>query len=166
MSYIIKTYDGDKPLYFYKLCRKVYQQDGTPAFREDLVDAYVFSRKDEAYHVMGEIAKNYPEVHLELEEIPEKGTLRDSDGYVPLEKTVEAMLSGNPAERIWAEYEQLNTRRHKLKEYRKTIELDAGPIELEMIDEQIAHMHSYMIDLLTRCEYKKIDLTKAEKGIA
>lgn len=173
MSYIIKTYDGNKPLYFYRMCRRVYQQDETPAFREDLADARIFVMKDDAYRMMATIAESHPEIHLELEkvqlemeEIPEKSSLRDSDGYVSLENTVAAMLSDDPAERLWAEYEQLNTRRHKLKEYRKRIEQSADHVELEMLDEQIAHMHRYMIDLLTRCEFKKIDLTKVEKGIA
>jgi hypothetical protein len=67
---------------------------------------------------------------------------------------------------MWAEYEQLNTRRHRLKEYRKSLDgLSTDPAEMEVIDEQIAHMHSYMIDLLTRCELEGIDLTEVEKKL-
>ena len=166
MSYIIKTYDGDKVLYFYKMCRKVYTPDETPAFREDLADAHIFAMKDEAYLVMAQIAKIDPDVHLELEEIAKKSSLRDLDGYVPLKNTVAAMLSDDHAERIWAEYQQLNTRRHKLKEHRNSLKrLCANPVELKMIDEQIDHMFSYMMDLLTRCEFEGINLSEVEKGL-
>lgn len=166
MSYIIKTMNGDTPLYFYKLCRKVYQDKATPAFRGAITDAYVFDTQERAYRMMAIISGLGTGLKLELDETPKTSSLRGEDGYVPLEKTVDAMLSDDPALRLWAEYEQLNTRRHKLKEYRKSLDgLSTDPAELEVIDEQIAHMHSYMIDLLTRCEYEGIDLTEVEKTL-
>lgn len=166
MSYIIKTYNGDTPLYFYMLCRPMYQQTRRPAFREDIADAHVFDNKDRAYRMMALISAINSDVKLELEEIHGETAVRGEDGYVPLEKTVKAMLSDDPAVRMWAEYEQLNTRRHKLKEYRKSLDgLSTDPAEMEVIDEQIAHMHSYMIDLLTRCEFEGIDLTEVEKTL-
>lgn len=166
MSYIIKTYNGDTPLYFYRLCRPMYQQTRRPAFREDIADAHVFDNKDRAYRMMALISAIHSDIKLELEEIRGETVVRGEDGYVPLEKTVKAMLSNDPAVRMWAEYEQLNTRRHKLKEYRKSLDgLSTDPAKMEVIDEQIAHMHSYMIDLLTRCEFEGIDLTEVEKTL-
>ena len=166
MSYIIRTMNGDTPLYFYKLCRKVYQDKATPAFRENISDAYVFDTKERAYRMMAIISGLGTGLNLELDETPKTGSLRGEDGYVLLEKTVEAMLSKDHVIRMWAEYEQLNTRRHKLKEYRKSLDgLSTDPAELEVVDAQIAHMHSYMIDLLTRCEFAGIDLTEVEKTL-
>ena len=166
MSYILKTYNGDIPLYFYKLCRKVYQSKVTPAFQEDIADAYVFDTKERAYRMMSIISGLHLGLHLELEELKENTSLRGPDGYVPLKNTVHAMLSDVFRKRLWAEYEQLNTRRRALKEYRAHLGNDkADPAELAVIDEQIEHMHDYMIDLLTRCEFAGVDLDKVEKEV-
>lgn len=164
MSYILKTYNGDTPIYFYKLCRKVYQDEETPAFREEIENAYVFDTKERAYRMMALIAGKYPEVHLELEEI-EAPKLRGEDGYVPLEKTVKAMLSDKNSHRLWAEYEQLNTRRHLLKEVRAMVPDGCENTMTMLMDEQIRHMHFYMLDLLNRCNELGIDLDEVEKEI-
>ena len=167
MSYIIKTrLDGDETYYFYKFCRKVYQDQKTPAFREDIESAYVFDTKERAYRMMSIIAGLYPALNMEIEEVTEPvKTLRGPDGYVPLENTIDAMLSADFRHRLWAEYEQLNTRRHKLKELRKKMSEHAEAVELLAIDAQITHMHSYMIDLLDRCRLNDIDLTEVEKEL-
>lgn len=166
MNYVIKTYNGDRPLYFYKLCRKVYQYKVTPAFQEDIADAYVFDTKDRAYRIMSIISGLHPELHLELEELKENTSLRGPDGYVPLKNTVRAMLSNDFRRRLWAEYEQLNTRRHALKKYRAHLDKDkADPAELVVIDEQLKHMHAYMIDILTRCKFAGVDLDEVEKEV-
>lgn len=164
MGYIIRTMNGDTPLYFYKLCRPLYQQNRLPAFREDISDAYVFDTKERAYRMMAVISSLGTGINLELDETLKTSGLRGEDGYIPLEKTVDAMLSDDPALRLWAEYEQLNTRRHRLKEYRKSL-VNTDPAELEVIDEQITNMHNYMVNLLVRCEYEGIDLTKVEKTL-
>jgi len=165
MAYILKTYDGEKPMYFYKMCRWVYQNKQIPAFRDDIEDALIFDSKAEAYYTMADIARNYPEVDLQLEKIKEVYRLRGEDGYVPLEKTAAAMCSDDFRERIWAEYEQLNTRRHELKEYRKRLSKGGNPKHLELLDKQINDMHDYMMDLLNRCNFEGIDLDEVEKEI-
>lgn len=165
MSFILKTYNGDKPLYYYKMCRKVYKQEETPAFREEIEDAYVFDTRERACNMLTLICGMHPELTLEVEEL-KSPSLRGEDGYVPLEKTVKAMLSEDLHERLWAEYEQLNTRRHLLKEYRKQLnEARAARYEKDLVDEQIKAMHEYMIAILDRCRLMDIDLNKVEKEI-
>lgn len=164
MSYIIKSMSEGKPYYFYKLCRRVYQNLKTPAFYEDIDHAYIFDTKERAYRMMSIIANRYPSIHLELEEIEDHHSLRGPDGYVPLENTVDAMLSDFPDRRLWAEYEQLNTRHHRLKEYRKGLDENlTNPAKLSEIDEQLANMHGYMVSLLMRCDHEGIDLDEVEK---
>lgn len=164
MSFILKTYNGDKPLYFYKLCRRVYHDQRTPAFKEEIEDAYVFDTRERACNMLTLICGMHPELTLEVEEL--KHNLRGPDGYVPLENTVKAMLSEDMHHRLWAEYEQLNTRRHLLKEYRKQLnETMATPYEKDLADEQIKSMHDYMISILDRCRFMGIDLSEVEKEI-
>lgn len=162
MSYVIKIEDSGKALYFYKLCRRVYQEE-VPAFREDIEDAYVFDTMAHAKLMRDRILEGYP--HLRKLEI-EKLSLRGPDGYVPLEKTVKAMLSDDFRHRLWAEYEQLNTRRHQLKLYRKEqCEKGADDFLIHILNEQVNHMQSYMLDILGRCEFLDINLTEVEKEI-
>ena len=162
MSYVIKIEDSGKALYFYKLCRRVYQEE-VPAFREDIEDAYVFDTMAHAKLMRDRILEGYP--HLRKLEI-EKLSLRGPDGYVPLENTVKAMLSDDFRKRLWAEYEQLNTRRHQLKMYRKE-QCNNGlePRKLQILTDQINHMQNYMLDILDRCRLLRIDLTEVEKEI-
>lgn len=165
MGYVIRTMNGDTPTYFCKLCRKVYKDTAVPDFREEIEDAYVFDTKERAYRMMAIISSLDTGINLELDETPKARGLRGEDGYVPLEKTVKAMLSGDFKQRLWAEYEQLNTRRHKLKERRNKLSQYADPGDLLVMDAQIIHMHSYMIDLLDQCRLHGIDLTEVEKGL-
>ena len=160
MSCIIKTYNEGTPIYFHKLCRRVYQQEKTPAFRGEIEDAYVFDSVERAERMKSLILERYPDINLEIEEL----SLRGPDGYVPLEKTVNAMLSEDFRHRLWAEYEQLNTRRHQLKEYRKKL-MDSDPLKVEAVTDQIDAMHTYMISILDRCWLLKIDLAEVEKEI-
>lgn len=163
MRYVIKTYDRDKTLYFYKTIRKPYKQDETPAFRTKIEEAQVFDNKLEAVKMLIVLRALYPGIYFDLEKT--KG-FRGPDGYVPLKNTVRAMLSNDFRRRLWAEYEQLNTRRHALKEYRAHLDKDkADPAELVVIDEQLKHMHDYMLDLLTRCEFTGVDLDEVEKEV-
>ena len=163
MSYVIKTYDRDKTLYFSKMVRNPYKQKVTPAFREEIDAAQVFADKMEAMKEMIALMALCHGLDFDLEKIND---LRGPDGYVPLKNTVHAMLSDDFRKRLWAEFEQLNTRRHALKEYRAHLDKDkADPAELVVIDEQIEHMHDYMIDLLTRCEFAGVDLDKVEKEV-
>ena len=162
MSYIIKTYDRDKTLYFHRMCRRVYRDTETPAFQTEIGEAYIFDTKERAYRMMAQISERYPEVHLELEEIKAPG-LRGEDGYVPLEKTASAMTSNRTIQRIWAEYEQVNTRQHNLEEYAKTLSPDEKMFSL--VEEQIEAMGRYMFCILERCKLMGIDLDKVEKTI-
>jgi hypothetical protein len=163
MSYVIKTYARDKNLYFYKRVRKPYKQEETPAFCEKIKDAQVFADKLEAVKMIIILRALCPGLDFDLEKTK---SLRGPDGYIPLKNTVPAMLSRDFRKRIWAEYEQLNTRRHALKEYRAHLDKDkADPAELVVVDEQLEHMHEYMIDLLTRCEFAGVDLDEVEKEV-
>lgn len=163
MSCIIKTYNEGTPIYFHKLCRRVYQQEKTPAFRGEIEDAYVFDSVERAERMKSLILERYPDIKLEIEQL----SLRGPDGFVPLENTVNAMLSEDFRHRLWAEYEQLNTRRHKLKEYRKKLmeSDDSDPLEVEVVTDQIDAMHTYMIAILDRCRLFSIDLAEVEKEI-
>ena len=162
MSYIIKADNEGMPLYFHKMCRRVYRQEQTPAFQEDIEDAYVFDSVERAERMKGIILERYPDINLEIEELSSRGP----DGYVPLEKTVKAMLSDDFRHRLWAEYEQLNTRRHQLKLYRKEqCVKGADDSMIHMLNDQVNHMHSYMLDILNRCWLLGIDLEEVEKEI-
>lgn len=162
MSCIIKTYNNGTPIYLHNLCRRVYQQETTPTFREKIEDAYVFDSVERAERMKSIIHKRYPEIKLEIEAL----SLRGPDGYVPLENTVNAMLSEDFRHRLWAEYEQLNTRRHQLKLYRKEqCEKGADDFLIHILNEQVNHMQSYMLDILDRCRVLRIDLEEVEKEI-
>ena len=162
MSYVIKADNEGTPLYFYKMCRRVYRQEQTPAFQEDIEDAYVFDSAERAERMKDIIHERHPDLKLEIEKL----SLRGPDGYVPLEKTVNAMLSDDFRHRLWAEYEQLNTRRHQLKLYRKEqCEEGADDFLIHILNEQVNHMQDYMLGILDRCRLLDIDLTEVEKEI-
>ena len=162
MSYVIKANNEGTPLYFYKMCRRVYRQEQTPAFQEYIEDAYVFDSAERAERMKDIIHERHPDLKLEIEKL----SLRGPDGYVPLEKTVNAMLSDDFRHRLWAEYEQLNTRRHQLKLYRKEqCEKGADDLLIHILNDQVNHMHSYMLDILNLCWLLDIDLTEVEKEI-
>lgn len=162
MSCVLKTDNNGQTLYFYKMCRRVYQQKQTPAFQEDIQDAYVFDSVERAERMKGLITERYPDLKLEIEKL----SLRGPDGYVPLEKTVKAMLSDDFRHRLWAEYEQLNTRRHQLKMYRKEqCEKGADDFLIDILNDQVNHMQDYMLGILDRCKLLGIDLTEVEKEI-
>lgn len=162
MSYVIKANNEGMPLYFYKMCRRVYRQEQTPAFQEDIEDAYVFDSVERAERMKDIIHERHPDLKLEIEKI----SLRGPDGYVPLEKTVNAMLSDDFRHRLWAEYEQLNTRRHQLKLYRKEqCEKGADDFLIHILNEQVNHMQDYMLSILDRCRLLDIDLEEVEKEI-
>lgn len=162
MSYVIKADNEGTPLYFYKMYRRVYQQKQTPAFQEDIQDAYVFDSVERAERMKDIIHDRHPDLKLEIEKL----SLRGPDGYVPLEKTINAMLSDDFRHRLWAEYEQLNTRRHQLKLYRKEqCEKGTGDFLIGILNEQVNHMQDYMLDILDRCRLLDIDLTEVEKEI-
>ena len=162
MSYVIKADNEGTPLYFYKMCRRVYRQEQTPAFQEDIEDAYVFDSAERAERMKDIIHERHPDLKLEIEKL----SLRGPDGYVPLEKTVNAMLSDDFRHRLWAEYEQLNTRRHQLKLYRKEqCEKGADDFLIHILNEQVNHMQDYMLGILDRCRLLDIDLTEVEKEI-
>ena len=162
MSYVIKADNEGTPLYFYKMGRRVYRQEQTPAFKKDIEDAYVFDSAERAERMKDIIHERHPDLKLEIEKL----SLRGPDGYVPLEKTVNAMLSDDFRHRLWAEYEQLNTRRHQLKLYRKEqCEKGADDLLIHILNDQVNHMHSYMLDILNLCWFLDIDLTEVEKEI-
>lgn len=162
MSYVIKADNEGTPLYFYKMCRRVYRQKQTPAFKKDIEDAYVFDSAERAERMKDIIHERHPDLKLEIEKL----SLRGPDGYVPLEKTVNGMLSDDFRHRLWAEYEQLNTRRHQLKLYRKELcENGADDFQIQNLNEQVNHMQGYMLDILDRCRLMGIDLEEVEKEI-
>ena len=162
MSYVIKADNEGTPLYFYKMCRRVYRQEHTPAFKKDIEDAYVFDSAERAERMKDIIHERHPDLKLEIEKLSQRGP----DGYVPLEKTVNAMLSDDFRHRLWAEYEQLNTRRHQLKLYRKEqCEEGADEFLIHILNEQVNHMQDYMLGILDRCRLLGIDLTEVEKEI-
>lgn len=162
MSCILKVNDNGKTFYFYKMCRRVYQQEQTPAFHEDIEDAYVFDSVERAERMKDIIHEHHPDLKLEIKKL----SLRGPDGYVPLEKTVNAMLSDDFRHRLWAEYEQLNTRRHQLKLYRKEqCEEGADDSLIDVLNYQVNHMQNYMLDILDRCRVLRIDLEEVEKEI-
>lgn len=162
MSYVIKTDNEGMPLYFYKMRWISFRREETPVFQEDIEDAEVFDSVEQAESMMDIIHESHPDLKLEIEQL----SLRGLDGYVPLENTVDAMLSDDYKHRLWAEYEQLNTRRHQLKLYRKAqCEKGADDSLIHMLNDQVNHMHSYMLDILNRCWLLGIDLEEVEKEI-
>lgn len=174
MKYVIKNDHGDG-VYFKRMCTNVPGREGlnTPAFIETIDAAYVFDNAERALRMMGLISKLYPQMGLSLVPIEEEAepTIRDYTGYVPLEKTVDAMVSDDYRKRLWAEYEQVNTRRARLKRRMQRYErkpyktLEDDP-EYRAMLAQINAMHDYMLAILNRCEAIGVDLDKVEKEIA
>lgn len=174
MKYVIKNDHGDG-VYFHQMCKEVPGREGldTPTFHESIDEAYVFDNAERTLRMMGLISKLYPLMGLTMVPVNEalsETSLRDRDGYVPLEKTMDAMVSDDFRERLWAEYEQANTRRARLKRRMerfkrkpyKTVEDDP---EYAAMKDQAEAMHQYMLAILNRCEAMDLDLDAVEKKI-
>ena len=166
MNYILVSKDVDGEYYFRHWCRHVPGRNGenTPVFSEEHDDAYVFDTVERAKRMAGLINHKYPGVKVEVVELDDDVDTLRVDGYVPLEKTVDAMCSDDFRVRLWAEYEQANTRRANLKKKRDE-SVKESKLYIELMDEQIKAMHDYMLTILARCEALGIDLDEVEKEI-
>ena len=171
MSFVIRATGWKAPIYFKNMIdnpeyeRSHINPKYTPNFKKSIKEAQFYDTREEATCALEAIEDACPDLAVHVKQInDDKLSLRGKDGYVPLVNTTKAMCSFDYEERLWAEYEQLNTRRHKLKEALALGNIN-DPKEREIVEEQIRHMHSYMIDLLARLNLMDSDLNEIEAHV-